>query len=77
MPAPQINFENPRDPDNTLDFVLQPSGQIEVSLSDEQPMDSYNATFNLHFTMSLEEAAALRDWLTTHLGKLSSVAEEA
>lgn len=58
-----LYFEKRGDPDNAITIVLAKSGELCVSVSEEQAVDSYNSTFECSFNMSTKETAALRDYL--------------
>jgi hypothetical protein len=49
-----LYVESPYDPDNSLTAVPLADGGVSISVSDEQAVDSYNATFECDIDLSRE-----------------------
>lgn len=58
-----FRFDNPRDPDNEFIAVRNKDGTVELSISDEKAVDSYNEVFTCDFEITAEQAARLGRWL--------------
>lgn len=59
----RLLFENRSDADYTVMFVEMSDGGIDISVSDEVAVGSYNEDFELRFHMARSEAVILREWL--------------
>ena len=55
--------EDPRDGDNNLTFAWFEDGSVEVGVSQEKAVDSYNSTFTCFYTLKPDQVTELIAWL--------------
>lgn len=67
MTERSFQWENPVDQENTISVARTPLG-LNISVADEQAVDSYNSTFECDINLPLAEALRLRDYLNRVLG---------
>lgn len=60
-----LYFEHPQDWDNALTIVAHEKG-IEISVAQEQAVDSYGSKFECSFILTFEQAAQVRDFIDAH-----------
>lgn len=66
MTDKRLHFEGNHSFEEGSTFVINKDGGMEVSVAEEQAVDSYNQSFTCHATLSKENAIRLRDWLYDH-----------
>ena len=61
--ASRLVFEAKHSPEEGVTFVATEAGGLSIAVAEEQPMDSYNQTFECTIHLSADNARTLRDWL--------------
>ena len=57
------------DPEDLAELLRLRNGRLEIMVSDERAVDSYNARFDCSIILTPEQAAELRDWLASKFPK--------
>lgn len=66
-PGNRFYFEHPSDSENTVCAYVNQRNELTISVAEEQPVDSYNETFECSIHLPIEHARRLRDYLNNNL----------
>lgn len=68
MPDPNVlHLDSSEDFEDGLTASVSANGRIAITVADQQSVDSRNQLFECTATLTRDQAAELRDWLSAHL----------